>query len=117
MLSGGRNQKTGEQLDTSVPAPALKFYPHSGSPRVVEEPAYNLERVVNNTHTVTCWASKTKACIVYPSWGDLSSRCLTVWCVHGTKLQYTKSYPFDICDDDTTINQFDEEETSSKHNA
>ena len=69
----GRNQKTGEQLDTSDLVPAPKLYPpqQSSSRTVVEEPPYNLERVVNDTDTVSYRASKTKACIVYPFWGDL----------------------------------------------
>ena len=69
MLSGGRKQKIGEQCDTSDPVPASKFYPpkQTGSQRVVEEPPYNPECVVNDSDTVTCWAAKTKACIVSPS--------------------------------------------------
>ena len=73
--------------------------------------------VLNDTDTVTCWAAKTKACIVYFSWGDLSSRFPTACWVHRTKSQDIKCDPFNIGKDDITNHQLDEEETSSEHNA
>ena len=119
MLSGGRKQNSGELCDTANPGPTSKFYPPkpSGSRRVVEEPPYKPERVLNDKDSITCWAAKNKACIVDPSWGDLSSKIPTACWMHLTKSQDTKYYPFQLGDDDTTINQFDDEETSSEQNA
>ena len=37
--------------------------------------------------------------------------------VHRTKSQDTKYYPFEVGPDDTTVNQLDEEETSSETNS
>ena len=119
MCSGGHKQKSGEELDKSDPVPPSKFYPPKqiASRRVVEEPTYDIERVVNDTDTITCWASKTKACIVYPSCGDLPPRFPTACWVHRTKSQDTKYHPFKVGKEELPINQFDDGETSSEQNA
>ena len=75
-----------------------------------------MEHVLNKDK-IYCWAAKTKACIVYPSCSDLPSKIPTACWVHRTKLQDTKYYPFDIGGEDTSINQFNDEETSSEQNA
>ena len=119
MLSGGHQQKTEELGETTYPLPASKLYPleQTASRSLVGDPPHIIERVLNDTYTFSCWAAKTKACIVCPSWGDLSSRFPTACWVHRTKSQDTKYYPFQVGKDDTTINQFDDEETSSEQNA
>ena len=119
MLSGGNLKKNEEENEATNPLPASKFYPNkqTGSRRIVEEPPYKLERVLNDSDSLSCWAAKNKSCIVYPSWGDLSSRFPTACWVHRTKSQDTKYYPFEVGPDDTTVNQLDEEETSSETNS
>ena len=51
MLSGRHQQKTEELGGTTYPLPASKFYPlkQTGSRRLVEDPPYILERVLNDT--------------------------------------------------------------------
>ena len=60
---------------------------------------------------------KDKSLYCLPILGDLSSRFPTSCWVHRTKSQDTKYYPFEVGPDDTTVNQLDDEETSSETNS